>query len=86
MDVFEPLAAWQRLTGKSDAAVGRLIGCSRWKITRAKKGEQGLPIEDQIALEAFTGIKPAQWTAWYEKRARAAASRQKKSLVASEAA
>lgn len=86
MDVFEPLVAWQALTGKSDADVGRLLGCSRWKISRAKKGDLMLPIEDQIALEAFTGIKPAQWTAWYEKRARSRSASQKKSLVAGEAA
>lgn len=88
MEVFEPLAAWQRKTGKSDAEVARLLTelghpCSRWKITRAKKGEQKLPIEDQLALEKFTGIKPEQWTAFHVKLARQQTrTTQKKSLVA----
>lgn len=63
----DPLAAYVRTTGKSDAAIGRLINVSRWKISRARRGEQPLPIHDQIALEEFTGVTPAQWGEYYDK-------------------
>lgn len=63
----DPLAAYVRTTSKSDAAIGRLIGVSRWKISRARSGEQPLPVHDQIALEEFTGVTPAEWGEYYDK-------------------
>lgn len=63
----DPLAAYAAQSKKSDAAIGRLIGVSRWKISRARSGEQPLPIHDQIALEEFTGITPAEWGEYYDK-------------------
>jgi len=67
MRVFEPLAAWQRLSRKSDRQLADLIGVSHSKISRAKRGLHMLPLRDQIALERITGITPAEWTAFYSE-------------------
>lgn len=66
----DPLARYAEATGKSDAAIGRLIKASRWKISRARRGEHELPIEDQIALQEYTGVTPEVWTAFYAKMAK----------------
>lgn len=80
MFIFDRLEEWQRLSRKSDAALGELIGVSRWKIMRAKRGVHVLPMADQLALERITGITPSEWAEFYAdcERKRSA---EKKSLV-----
>lgn len=90
MSVFEPLAAWQKLSRKSDRALAALIGISHSKLGRAKRGLQPLPMEDQLALEKITGITPAEWAEFYAKvvqgRGKTSPRAPKKSLVVEEAA
>lgn len=82
----DPLAEFVRTTGKSDAAIGRLIGVNRWRISRGRRGDPPLPLKDQIALEEFTGVTPAQWAEYYAKLLTQGGGAQKKSLRLSAAA
>lgn len=75
----DPLAEYVKMTNKSDAAIGRLIGVSRWKISRGRRGDPPFPLEDQLALEEFTGVTPAQWGEYYSKLFKARAKLEKKS-------
>lgn len=79
MSVFEPLEAWQRLSKKNDSAVAELLGVSKSKFSRAKRGLLPLPMKDQLELERFSGITPAQWAEFYAAcvRARTAATQKK---------
>lgn len=63
----DPLAEYVKATGNSDAAIGRLINVNRWKISRGRRGDPPLPLEDQIALQPITGVSPAQWAEYYAK-------------------
>lgn len=67
---IDPLAEYARTAKKSDAAIGRLIGVSRWKISRGRRGDPPLPFDDQLALEKFTGVTPVQWAEFYSKLAK----------------
>lgn len=71
----DPLAKYVKVSGKSDAAIGRLIGVNRWKIGRARRGELPLSMEEQVALEEFTGVTPAQWADFYAKIVKARAEK-----------
>jgi len=79
----DPLADYVKATGKSDAAIGRLIGVSRWTISRGRSGKQPLQIADQMALEDFTGVTPAQWGEYYSKVLKARPAGAKKNAAAS---
>lgn len=84
----DPLAAYARTTKKSDAEIGRLIGASRWKVSRGRRGDPPFSVKDQLKLEAFTGVTPADWAEYYSKVLKERASEdepaptQKKSAVA----
>ncbi len=79
--IADPLAGYLKTTGKSDAAIGRLIGASRWKISRGRRGDPPFSIEDQMALQEFTGVRPAQWAEYYAKLITARDGAQKKSVA-----
>jgi hypothetical protein len=79
----DPLADYVKTTGKSDAAIGRLIGVSRWTISRGRSGKQPLQIADQIALEEFTGVSLAKWGEYYSKVLKGRAPASKKNGAAS---
>lgn len=85
MSVFEPLVRWQKASRKSDAQVAALLGISPSKLSRAKRGLHPLPMEDQLTLEAFSGISPTEWAEFYAAAVRARPPRarpsQKKSPV-----
>lgn len=75
----DPLAEYVRTTGKSDAAIGRMIHVNRWRISRGRRGDPPLPLKDQIALEEYTGVTPAQWAEYYAKLLTQGSGAQKKS-------
>lgn len=85
-ELKDPLAEYARVSGKSDAAIGRLIGVSRWTISRGRSGKQPLQIADQIALEEFTGVTPAEWGEYYSKVLKGGAVKKNGALSAEEAA
>lgn len=61
----DPLAAFVRATGFSDAEIGRRIGVNRWKISRARRGEYPLSIEEMVELEKLTNVPPSRWTDYF---------------------
>lgn len=63
----DPLAEYVRHSKKSDAAIGRLVGVSRWTISRGRRGDPPLTVKVQVALEKFTGVTPAEWGEYYFK-------------------
>jgi DNA-binding transcriptional regulator YdaS (Cro superfamily) len=68
---FDALDRWQKASRKSDAQTAALIGISPSKFSRARRGLQPLPMEDQLALEKITGITPAEWAGFYAEAVKA---------------
>lgn len=57
---FPALDRWQEVARKDDSQTAALIGISASKFSRFRNGLQELPIEDQIKLEAVTGVTPME--------------------------
>lgn len=81
----DPLAEYVRQSGKSDAAIGRLVGVSRWTISRGRRGDPPLTVKVQVALEKFTGVTPAEWGEYYFKVLNEPAEPKKKARAVSPA-
>lgn len=79
---FDALDKWQKQSRKSDAQTAALIEVSPSKFSRARRGLQPLPMEDQLALEKITGITPAEWAEFYAKAFKASGKSKKKEAIA----